>query len=266
MEPVPPIRSLTRTSMTDGSAAKSQVVLLITAPDDPTTDSVQGELTKRSSSVVRFDIGDFPTRMRMAVRNDSTRWRGRLVVGSDMIDLDTIRSVYYRRPSRFVLPEGLSAGDAAFATTEARLGFGGPLSSLPVLWVNHPAKVATAVQVRAVDHRCCRRAVGSADVDHQRRRGAAGVRGSDRRPSGVQDVLVVDAHRRRNGRVGLHHRRGSERGRCPTVRRNRSPDPGVDTEGIRGAGDDDRRGAIARRRYTPAPRGRVWTGAPITRP
>ncbi|MGH3814419.1 MAG: hypothetical protein ACRDUV_18525 [Pseudonocardiaceae bacterium] len=80
----------------------------------------------------------------MAVRNDSTRWRGHLFVGSDVFDLDSVRSVYYRRPSRFVLPPGLSAGDAAFATTEARLSFGGPFSSLPVLWVNHPAKVAMA--------------------------------------------------------------------------------------------------------------------------
>ncbi|MGH3856087.1 MAG: MvdC/MvdD family ATP grasp protein [Pseudonocardiaceae bacterium] len=129
--------------MTDGSG-EPEVVLVITAPDDSTADAVEIELTKRACSVVRFDTGDFPTRIRMAVRNDSTRWRGKLVIGSDAVDLDAVKAVYYRRPSRFVLPEGLSAGDAAFAITEARLGFGGPFSSLPVLWVNHPAKVAMA--------------------------------------------------------------------------------------------------------------------------
>ncbi|MGH3868409.1 MAG: ATP-grasp ribosomal peptide maturase [Pseudonocardiaceae bacterium] len=129
--------------MTDGSG-EPEVVLVITAPDDSTADAVEIELTKRACSVVRFDTGDFPTRIRMAVRNDSTRWRGQLVIGSDVVDLDAVKAVYYRRPSRFVLPEGLSAGDAAFAITEARLGFGGPFSSLPVLWVNHPAKVAMA--------------------------------------------------------------------------------------------------------------------------
>jgi ATP-grasp ribosomal peptide maturase len=138
-----PIRLPTRMSMTDGSG-EPEVVLVITAPDDSTADAVEIELTKRSCSVVRFDTGDFPTRIRMAVRNDSTRWRGQLVIGSDAVDLDAVRAVYYRRPSRFVLPQGLSAGDAAFATTEARLGFGGSFSSLPVLWVNHPAKVAIA--------------------------------------------------------------------------------------------------------------------------
>ncbi len=138
-----PIRLPTRMLMTDGSG-EPEVVLVITAPDDSTADAVEIELTKRACSVVRFDTGDFPTRIRMAVRNDSTRWRGQLVIGSDVVDLDAVKAVYYRRPSRFVLPEGLSAGDAAFAITEARLGFGGPFSSLPVLWVNHPAKVAMA--------------------------------------------------------------------------------------------------------------------------
>ena len=138
-----PIRLPTRMSMTDGSG-EPEVVLVITAPDDSTADAVEIELTKRACSVVRFDTGDFPTRIRMVVRNDSTRWRGQLVIGSDAVDFDAVKAVYYRRPSRFVLPEGLSAGDAAFAITEARLGFGGPFSSLPVLWVNHPAKVAMA--------------------------------------------------------------------------------------------------------------------------
>ena len=130
--------------MTDGSTGEREAVLVVTAPDDSTADAVEIELTKRSIPVLRFDTGDFPTRIRMAVRNDSTRWRGHLFVGPAVVDLDTVRSVYYRRPSRFVLPLGLSAGDAAFAATEARLGFGGPFSSLPVLWVNHPAKVAMA--------------------------------------------------------------------------------------------------------------------------
>jgi len=129
--------------MTEGSTER-EVMLVVTAPDDSTADAVEIELSKRSGSVVRIDTGDFPTRIRMAVRNDSTRWRGRLSIGSDAVDLDAVRSVYYRRPSRFVLPSGLSAGDAAFAATEARLGFGGPFSSLPALWVNHPARVAMA--------------------------------------------------------------------------------------------------------------------------
>ncbi len=130
--------------MTNTSTVGPELVLVVTAPNDPTADEVEIELRKRSSAIVRFDTGDFPTGMSMAVRNDSTRWRGQLVIGSDVVDLDAVRSVYYRRPSRFVLPSGLSAGDAAFASTEARLGFGGPFSSSPVLWVNHPAKVAHA--------------------------------------------------------------------------------------------------------------------------
>src|SRR5262249_39589241 len=55
-----------------------------------------------------------------------------------------IGSVYYRRPTRFRLPEGLSDGDAIFAAVEARLGLGGVLAALDARWVNHPARVAVA--------------------------------------------------------------------------------------------------------------------------
>lgn len=123
----PPIRSPTPMSMTDGSG-EPEVVLVVTASEDSTADAVEIELTKRCYSVVRFDTGDFPPCIRVAVRNDSTRWRGQLVIGSDVVDLDAVKAVYYRRPSRFVLSQGLSAGDAAFAITEARLGFGGPVT------------------------------------------------------------------------------------------------------------------------------------------
>jgi len=41
-------------------------------------------------------------------------------------------------------PDALSDADTALAATEARLGFGGVLGSLDVLWVNHPARGAVA--------------------------------------------------------------------------------------------------------------------------
>jgi hypothetical protein len=56
--------------MTDGSG-EPEVVLgdHRTGRLDSTADAVEIELTKRSCSMVRFDTGDFPTRIRMAVRN-----------------------------------------------------------------------------------------------------------------------------------------------------------------------------------------------------
>ncbi|OLT14375.1 hypothetical protein BJF78_02930 [Pseudonocardia sp. CNS-139] len=130
--------------MTDRSAPAAGTVLVVSSAEDATADAVEAELRTLGASVIRLDTGDFPTRLRLAVRNDSGRWRGNLRNGSTVLGFDEVASVYYRRPTRFVLPEGLSGGDAAFAATEARLGFGGAFSALPAHWVNHPANIALA--------------------------------------------------------------------------------------------------------------------------
>lgn len=122
----------------------SEAVLVLSTHKDATADAVVAELDKLDTPVVRMDIGDFPTRMRIAAANDGGRWRGRLWTETDMVDLDCVRAVYYRRPTRFGMPPGLSSADSAFATTEARLGFGGVLSALLTIWVNHPARIAEA--------------------------------------------------------------------------------------------------------------------------
>lgn len=119
-------------------------VLVLSAPEDATADAVEAQLRARRVPAVRVDTGDFPTQMRLEARNTAGRWVGRLRTPTATIELDRVRSVYYRRPTRFRLPSGLSSGDAAFAFTEAKLGAGGVLASLPVAWVNHPARMARA--------------------------------------------------------------------------------------------------------------------------
>jgi ATP-grasp ribosomal peptide maturase len=119
-------------------------VLVLSAPEDATADLVEAHLKDRRVPFVRMDTGDFPTQMRIDARNSEGRWRGRLRTPSATVELDEVRSVYYRRPTRFRLPHGLESGDAAFALTEAKLGVGGVLASLPATWVNHPARIAPA--------------------------------------------------------------------------------------------------------------------------
>jgi ATP-grasp ribosomal peptide maturase len=120
-----------------------RTVLVLTGEDDPTADAVIEELTRRGTRVARMDVGDFPTRLRLAGRFEGG-WRGRLWTDSTAVELADIGSIYYRRPTRFRMPEGLSDGDSVFAAVEARLGFGGVLEALDVLWVNNPARVAVA--------------------------------------------------------------------------------------------------------------------------
>jgi hypothetical protein len=72
-------------------------------------------------------------------------WSGTLWGQPQGVDLDGLRAVYYRRPSGFRTPEGLTEVEQTFARSQARHALSGVLSALPrVLWVNEPAKMADA--------------------------------------------------------------------------------------------------------------------------
>ncbi|WP_026211800.1 ATP-grasp ribosomal peptide maturase [Longispora albida] len=122
----------------------ANTILVLTADDDSTADAVVYALRKRDARVVRMDTGDFPRHLHLAASTGEGGWQGVLHGDGFSVNLGEVGSVYYRRPTRFVLPEGLSDGDTVFATVEARLGFGGVLASLDALWVNHPHRVAAA--------------------------------------------------------------------------------------------------------------------------
>lgn len=117
--------------------------MVLTGHDDLTADAVIGELRRRPVRVARLDIGDFPARLRLTACLASG-WQGRLEADGMSVELADVGSVYYRRPSQFSFPAGLSDGDEVFARSEARLGFGGVLAALDALWINDPMRAAVA--------------------------------------------------------------------------------------------------------------------------
>ncbi len=121
-------------------------VLVLSGPDDSTADAVIAELVERGASIACMDIGDFPLRMTMRARLEQGKggWQGELCTVDRSIELADVRAVYYRRPTRFTVPDGMSEVDAIFAATEAQFGLGGVLATLDVLWVNNPARAAFA--------------------------------------------------------------------------------------------------------------------------
>jgi ATP-grasp ribosomal peptide maturase len=119
-------------------------VLVVTNRSDATCDPVIEELTRRGVEVVRFDTADFPTAARLAATLTGRGWAGRLDTGSRTVDLETVRSVWWRRPGEFRTPGSWASPTRAFAASEARSGLLGVLSPLPVRWINHPSRNAAA--------------------------------------------------------------------------------------------------------------------------
>lgn len=122
-----------------------QPVLVVTRLDDPTSDIVIAELGRRGVPVVRLDPGDFMTGgIELAARYGPDGLAGVLRTPSRELRLDAVRSVYFRRPSEYVVPAGLDDQDSRFALAQARHGLGGVLGSLACRYVNHPWNIMRA--------------------------------------------------------------------------------------------------------------------------
>lgn len=119
-------------------------VLVLASDRDPTADRVTGILRERAVPHVRFDTAWFPQRAGIKAEFRSGRWTGSLTAGETSVALEDLRAVWYRSPGAFTFPASLSSTERHWAMTESKLGIGGVLTALPLLWVNHPARNADA--------------------------------------------------------------------------------------------------------------------------
>lgn len=123
---------------------RQREILIITSEIDATSTFVCERLEARGVPFVRFNTEDFPKSMRLhwiikppssaVLTNDSCR-----------IDMQRIRSVWYRRPA----PPGIDAAVSERAATDfARQESEAALAALwqghDALWVNHPAAIRYA--------------------------------------------------------------------------------------------------------------------------
>jgi ATP-grasp ribosomal peptide maturase len=118
-------------------------ILVLTSRDDVTADAVIDELSARGEYVIRLDTADFPTRAQINVRLSQSGWVGQYGA-SRSVDLDTVKSVWWRRPNEFRTPQEWSGAAKALALSEARAGVLGVLGSLDARWINHPAADSAA--------------------------------------------------------------------------------------------------------------------------
>ncbi len=119
-------------------------VLILASEFDVSADQMVPALREREVPVCRVDTMWFPARLSLHAEFRDGRWRGRLSAPGRDIELEGLRSVWYRSPTTFHFPPELSGAERHHAFLEAKYGLGGVLSSLPVLWVNHPARAAAA--------------------------------------------------------------------------------------------------------------------------
>jgi ATP-grasp ribosomal peptide maturase len=125
----------------------SGTVVVFAQEADAPVDAVVRALDRRGTRVFRADTAWFPQQLTLDAHLDPVtgRWTGVLATEHRAVNLEDIASIWYRDPSAFRFPGSLTEVEWAYAHREARLGFGGVLAALPVLWVNHPNRAADAM-------------------------------------------------------------------------------------------------------------------------
>ncbi|MER7959191.1 ATP-grasp ribosomal peptide maturase [Streptomyces sp. NPDC096030] len=116
-----------------------RTVLVLTNQLDSTADMVVDRLNHRCVPVFRCDTAEFPMELTLTATLGEG-WGGVLDNGHRTLDLAQVRSVYFRRPEEFRLPDSMSEAGRRFAAAQSRAGFVGVAVSLPCLWINHPAR------------------------------------------------------------------------------------------------------------------------------
>ncbi len=120
-------------------------VLILAEELDISADHMVQALTEREVSVHRIDLAWFPLQLSIDAELRGDRWVGRLTTPHREIELEELRAIWYRSPATFQFPAQLSATDRQHSHIEAKLGLGGVLLSLPVLFVNNPCRQADAI-------------------------------------------------------------------------------------------------------------------------
>ncbi|SDP97112.1 ATP-grasp ribosomal peptide maturase, SAV_5884 family [Actinopolyspora xinjiangensis] len=119
-------------------------VLILARDLDPTADAMVTTLTERGTAVARVNTGWFPARLSVSAGLRGGRWSGHLRTPGQLVSLDDVHAVWYHSPEAYRMPGELSDAERHHAFLEAKYGLGGVLSSLDVVWINHPSRMADA--------------------------------------------------------------------------------------------------------------------------
>lgn len=119
-------------------------VLILAEDIDLSADQMVLALAEREVATHRINMAWFPAELAVEAQWSGKGWEGRLQSPRGELDLEEIRSIWFRSPAAFQFPEHLSAAERQHCYIETKLGMGGVLLALPVLWVNRPDLAATA--------------------------------------------------------------------------------------------------------------------------
>lgn len=127
--------------------AKDQIVI-VTQMDDAHADDIILLLHELGHDAIRLNSDDIPvnTTLSLHFASASPQWSGGITIQTNgrVIDVESIRSVWWRKPSQLGLPLDLSEQERAFATDEIEHALRSLWGSLDCYWISYPEHIRQA--------------------------------------------------------------------------------------------------------------------------
>lgn len=121
-------------------------ILIVTNKFDTTVDMVIEQLEKRDCKFYRLNSEDFPSQVKCTINQSNESVDGYFNVGYERkVNFSEINSIYYRRPGRHRIDEGIQVKEhRKFAYEESTVALSGALMLPSVVWLNDPQKIKIA--------------------------------------------------------------------------------------------------------------------------
>ena len=131
--------------------SQKKTIAVLTQTVDPHVEPVTEALQRHDVRIVRFDLQDFPTNIRLAAHISSTySWQGSLVHDGQTLALEDIQSVWCRRPKQYQASSDVyTPPERVFLNLENYRGFLGVLQDMSSLgkgpfWVSRRDRIQAA--------------------------------------------------------------------------------------------------------------------------
>lgn len=124
-----------------------KIVLIVSNSIDPHVEDMIAYLNYYNQKFVRLNSNDIPQNIRFHLQHHKEiDASGHIQVSTNnvKVSLQEIKSVWWRRPKAFILPEGLSSQEKAFSQQELDHVWDGLWATVDTYWISLPSNIKNA--------------------------------------------------------------------------------------------------------------------------
>jgi glutathione synthase/RimK-type ligase-like ATP-grasp enzyme len=127
------------------------MILILTDETDTHTDYLEQRLRQRGAQFLRFDPGRFPSKVQLSLTYSATGApQTQLSVGDERIDLESVKSVWFRRPTPSVAHDEVADEVARnYIAQECKLFMHDAWNAMDCFWLPAPPPVIRKAEYKA---------------------------------------------------------------------------------------------------------------------